>query len=508
VQQIDSKILLHLTGIDKTYPGVKALSDVSLEFAKGEVQALVGENGAGKSTLARIVSGLEKPDCGQMVFRGNNYSPVGKVAAERLGIRMVMQELNLIPTLSIAENIFLNRLPVRMGMIDRKKLAIAAEDIIAKVGLDGIDPFTLVETLGVGKQQMVEIAAGLSQSCKLLILDEPTAALTDAEIELLFVQIEQLKQEGVSIIYISHRMEEVKRISDRITILRDGVVTGSGQTTDLDMQEIIRLTVGRNLDDLHPPKMRKRGRCALYVEGLSRGSEVRDVSFKLYQGEILGFSGMMGSGRTELMRLIFGADRRDSGNIYLHDSDSPAKLRSPRDAVRGGMALLTEDRKAQGLLTPLSVSINILLTRLENVSKFGWIQSLKEHSVSEQFVDQLSIKCHSTGQTVKTLSGGNQQKIVIAKWLHRDAKILIFDEPTRGIDIGAKFEIYSMLMKLAGEGRAIIVVSSDMLELLAVTDRIAVMSNGALVQIFNRGNWSQEKIMQAALSQYSSRGVD
>ena len=503
-----SQTLLRLSGIYKTYPGVNALSDVSLEFAKGEVQALVGETGAGKSTLARIVSGLEKPDRGEMVYLGNNYFPAGKVAAENLGIRMVMQELNLIPTLSVAENIFLNRLPVRRGMIDRKRLAIAAEDVITKVGLKGIDPFTLVGTLGVGKQQLVEIATGLAQSCKLLILDEPTAALTDTEIELLFVQIEQLKHKGVGIIYISHRMEEIKRISDRITILRDGVIMESRQTADLDMPEIIRLMVGRNLDDLHPHKMRKRGRCALRVEGLSRGNEVRDVSFKLHQGEILGFSGMMGSGRTELMRFICCADHRDSGNIYLHNSDSPANLQTPRDAVRGGMALLTEDRKVQGLLIPLSVSTNISLTRLENVSKSGWIQSSKEHSISKQFIEQLSIKCHSIAQAVKTLSGGNQQKIVLAKWLYRDAMILIFDEPTRGIDIGAKFEIYSLLMKLASEGRAIIVISSDMLELMAVSDRIAVMSNGVLAQIFNRGDWSQEKIMQTALSQYSSGGFD
>jgi ribose transport system ATP-binding protein len=504
VQKGDGQILLSISGIGKSYPGVQALSDVGLEFRKGELHALVGENGAGKSTLSKILAGLEKPDVGRMVFKEADYSPAGKREAEALGIRMVMQELNLIPTLSVAENIFLNRLPSRAGVIKRKELEIEAQKVIGQVGLKGIDPAALVGALGVGQQQMVEIAAGLSRRCELLILDEPTAALTDSERELLFAQLGKLKAEGVCIVYISHRMEEIKRISDRVTILRDGIVRGTRNTADVDTPEIIHLMVGRDMEDALPSKAREKGKRALRVEGLSRGGKVRDVSFELFKGEILGFAGMMGSGRTELLRLIFGADRRDSGNIYLYDSEIPEKLRSPRDAVRTGMALLTEDRKEQGLLLPLPVSVNTSLARMEGVSSRGWINAAKERAVAEDFADRLSVKCHSVNQPVKTLSGGNQQKVVMAKWLYRDPGILMFDEPTRGIDVGAKFEIYSMLMELAEQGRAIIMVSSDMPELLSVCDRIAVMSNGLLAGMFNRGEWSEGGIMAAALSGYAS----
>ncbi len=495
---------MRISGLGKSYPGVQALSDVSLDLEQGEVHALVGENGAGKSTLSRIVAGLEKADAGEMFFKGEAFAPSGKVEAEDLGIRMVMQELNLIPTLSVAENIFFNRLPHFMGVINRRQLLDDAEAMMEKIGLEGINPTALVATLGVGQQQMVEIAAGLSQQCEILILDEPTAALTDTEIEVLFHQIERLKKDGVCVVYISHRMEEIKRISDRVTVLRDGILRGTRESSAVTIDEIIQLMVGRELGAVHPSEARTPGPCALRVEGLCRGNKVRDVSFEVHCGEILGFAGMMGSGRTELMRVIFGADRLDSGQIYLHGSTSPAKIRSPRDAVRRGLALLTEDRKTQGLLSPLPVSVNTSLARMSDVSSLGWIRSASEVAVAKKYVSALSIKCHSVAQKVKTLSGGNQQKVVLAKWLYRDPEILIFDEPTRGIDVGAKFEIYSLLMGLAEEGRAIIVVSSDMLELLSISDRIAVMSNGALAKIFTRGEWSQDGIMEAALSQYVS----
>lgn len=498
------QILLSLSGIGKLYPGVQALSDVGLELTVGEVHALVGENGAGKSTLSKIVAGLEKPDDGSMAFKGIGYTPAGKREAEELGIRMVMQELNLIPTLSVAENIFLNRLPSRAGIINRKQLEKESTKVIEQVGLKGVDPATPVGALGVGQQQMVEIAAGLSQRCELLILDEPTAALTDSERELLFAQIRKLKAEGVCIVYISHRMEEIRQISDRITILRDGIVRGTMNTAETDTPAIIKLMVGRDMEEAFSSKVRGKGECALRVEGLGRGSKVRDVSFELFKGEILGFAGMMGSGRTELMRLIFGADRRDSGEIYLDESETPVKLRSPNDAVRAGLALLTEDRKEQGLLLPLPISVNTSLAKMEGVSRRGWINPATEQAAAEEYAERLSVKCHSVGQPVKTLSGGNQQKVVMAKWLYRDPGILMFDEPTRGIDVGAKFEIYSLLTELAEQGRAIIMVSSDMPELLAVCDRIAVMSNGLLAGIFNRGEWSEDKIMEAALSGYAS----
>ncbi len=504
----EKQILLSHSGIGKQYPGVQALSGVSLDLQPGEVHALVGENGAGKSTLSKIIAGLESPDAGGMVFKGASYAPSGKREAEEQGIRMVMQELNMIPTLSVAENIFLNRLPSRMGIINRNQLEEASRKVIHQVGLDTIQPATPVGALGVGQQQMVEIAAGLSQSCQLLILDEPTAALTDRERELLFKQIRRLKLEGVCVLYISHRMEEIKQISDRITILRDGVLQGTRNTSETETSEVIKLMVGRDLDEVFSSTQRQRGKCALRVDGLSRGNKVREASFELHKGEILGFAGMMGSGRTELMRLIFGADQKDSGNIYLDCSDLPIQIKSPKDAVLAGIALLTEDRKEQGLLLPLSISSNTPLARMEGVSRRGWINFPRQYSIAENFRKKLSIKCHSVNQHVKTLSGGNQQKVVMAKWLYRDAEILIFDEPTRGIDVGAKFEIYSLLEELAGQGRAIILVSSDMPELLAVSDRIAVMSNGLLTGIFNRGEWSEDKIMEAALSGYASEQAE
>lgn len=496
--------LLSLSGIGKKYPGVQALSDVHIELKAGEVHALVGENGAGKSTLSRIISGLERPDGGSMRFKESPYEPGGKRNAEELGIRMVMQELNLVPTLSVAENIFLNRLPSRAGLIKRKELRHASRKVIEQVGLKGIDPATPVADLGIGQQQMVEIAAGMSQHCELLILDEPTAALTDSERELLFKQIQKLKSEGVCIIYISHRMEEIKRISDRITVLRDGIVRGTLETSSADISEVIRLMVGREMETAFNSQRRKIGEPALRAEGICRGKNVQDVSFELYKGEILGFAGMMGSGRTELMRLLFGADQMESGEIYLDDSDEPSRIHSPSDAVKAGIALLTEDRKEQGLLLPQSISVNTSLARMSSVSRMGWIDRNREQTIAEDHAASLSIKCHSVSQSVKTLSGGNQQKVVMAKWLHREPSILIFDEPTRGIDVGAKFEIYNLLSDLAAQGRGIILVSSDMLELLAVCDRIAVMSNGSLASIFKRGEWSDDLIMEAALSRYTA----
>jgi len=498
-----SLALLTIANLSKSYPGVQALSHVDLELREGEIHALVGENGAGKSTLAKILSGLDRPDTGAMTLRGRPYAPARRADAEDAGIRMVMQELNLIPTLNVAENIFLNRMPRRLGLIRRRRLHRAAAAVMARVGLAGVDPTTPIGDLTVGKQQMVEIAAGLAQRCDLLILDEPTAALTDAEIDLLFQQVRRLKAEGVSIVYISHRMEEIRRIGDRVTVLRDGQVIGTRPTGEVTLDEIIHMMVGREVGEVHRTAGPAAGDVALRVEGLRRGEAVRDVSFELRRGEILGFAGLMGSGRSETMRLIFGADRPDAGKIYLYGNARPARIRSPRAAVRRGIALLTEDRKQQGLLLPLSVGRNVTLSSMGSVSSLGCISSRRESAAAGAMVDALSIRCHSPHQPVQTLSGGNQQKVVLARWLYRDCDILIFDEPTRGIDVGAKFDIYTLLMGLAEQGKAIVVVSSDMLELLAICDRIAVMSAGKLAATFPRGKWTQDKIMAAALSEYA-----
>jgi len=535
-----TNMLFAASGINKSFPGVRALCDVDFELVPGEVHALVGENGAGKSTLTRIIAGVEAPDSGVMQLSGRQYQPRSRADAEAQGVRMVMQELHLIGNLTVAENIFIEKLPGRFGIIDYEKLNRAAREVMSRVGLGDIDPAVPVRFLGVGQQQMVEIAAGLSSATtrhdvlagpvrskvpertsngagrttpeclcrgqalagRILALDEPTASLTDSEIELLFVQIRRLKAEGVGIIYISHRIEEVMRIADRVTVLRDGKIISTHPTGELKVGDIIWMMVGRDLesakDVVADSRAGRFGETALRVVGLAAGRKVKDVSFEVRRGEIFGVAGLMGSGRTETMRAIFGADAAQQGRVYLRGADKPVVIRRPRDAVRNGIAFLTEDRKEQGLLLQLPVRVNISLTRLRSVSRFGWVDMPRERSVAARFIDAMGVRCRSAEQPVSELSGGNQQKVVIAKWMFRDSDILIFDEPTRGIDVGAKFEIYRMLGELAEEGKAIIFVSSDLKELMAVCDRIMVMSAGRVATTFARGEWSEEKIMAAA----------
>jgi ribose transport system ATP-binding protein len=497
-----SKTVFRACDISKFFPGVQALCSVNFDLREGEVHALVGENGAGKSTLVSVVAGLQRPDSGRMQLDEQIYQPCGKADADAHGIRMVMQELHLIPNLSVAENIFIEKLPSRFGFVNYGKLNLAARQVMRRVGLGDVEPDVTVWRLGVGQQQMVEIAAGLSRHCRILALDEPTASLTDREIELLFAQIRKLKADGVGIIYISHRIEEVIDIADRVTVLRDGKAVFTGRTSDLSPGEIIFKMVGRDLEHEQLQHSSKPGPVALRVDGLTVGDKVKDVSFEVASGEILGVAGLMGSGRTETMRAVFGADKAEQGRIYLYGADEPAEISGPRGAVRNGIAFLTEDRKEQGLLLSLAVRKNISLARLGDVSRFGWLNVSKERAVAGRYVDALSVRCSSAEQTVGELSGGNQQKVVIAKWMYRDCDILIFDEPTRGIDVGAKFEIYHMLADLAEKGKAIIFVSSDLKELMAVCDRIMVMSAGRVAETFDRGQWSREKIMSAAFSEY------
>jgi len=494
--------LLSATGLDKAFPGVQALSKVDFDLLAGEVHALVGENGAGKSTLTRIMAGVEAPDGGRMLLADRPYEPKSRIDAEGRGVRMVMQELNLVGNLTVAENIFIERLPSRFGFINYTRLHQAAREAMEKVGLADLDPATPVRMLGVGRRQMVEIAAGLSHRCRVLALDEPTASLPRSEVELLFTQIRRLKAEGVGIIYISHRIEEVLSIADRVTILRDGKVVGTYATNEIDPDTVIRMMVGRDLGHECLAPGGERGALALRVAGLRCGDRVRNVSFEVYRGEILGVAGLMGSGRTETMRAIFGADPPEAGAVYLHGSDEPARIRKPSDAVRQGIALLTEDRKEQGLFLSLAVRANVSIARLGRLSRLGWIDSSREHQVARQYVDSLGIKCWSVEQAAGQLSGGNQQKVVIAKWLFRDCDVLIFDEPTRGIDVGAKFEIYRMLSDLAQKGKAILFISSDLKELMAVCNRILVMSAGRVAGTFARGQWTEEAIMAAAFSEY------
>jgi len=496
--------LLTATNLTKTYSGIRALDAVNFELRAGEVHALVGENGAGKSTLCRILCGITPPDSGSMQLKDLAYFPGSRRDAASAGARMVMQELNLLPTLTVAENLFLDAMPRRMGVVDYRAMNRAAADALAGVGLHSVRPDQLLGTLGVGQCQLVEIAAALARRCDVLMLDEPTAALTSAETEILFARIQQLKAQGVGLIYVSHRMEEIRAIADRITILRDGRHVATRAMSEITHEEIIRLMVGREIGSGQERRAQSQQRreVLMSVRNLSAGKLVRDVNFQAHRGEIFGIAGLMGSGRTETLRAIFGADRATRGEINLRCKS--VRVNSPRDAVRHGIALLTEDRKGQGLLLPFSIATNTTLAKLPAVSRFGWINRARETQVADTYIDKLATRCRSGAQPVGTLSGGNQQKVVLAKWLLRDCDVLMIDEPTRGIDVGAKFEIYSLLADLAAAGKAIIVVSSDLLELLAICDRIAVMSAGRLVNTFERNQCSQELIMQAALSGYST----
>ena len=498
--------VLTVSGAGKTYT-VPVLTGIDLTLNAGEVLALTGENGAGKSTLSKIISGLVKPTCGAMEFLGQPYAPASRSEAEALGVRMVMQELNLLPTLTIGENLFLNRLPAikGIGWIARKRLREDARVAMARVGLESLDPDTLVGELGIGHQQLVEIARNLIGDCRVMILDEPTAMLTGREVDLLFEQVERLKRDGVSIVYISHRLEELARISDRVAVLRDGKLVSVGPIANYTTDQLVTQMVGRDIGETIDFGEREIGAPMLRVEKLSRGDAVRDVSFEVKRGEIFGISGLIGSGRTELLRAIFGADAKDAGTVSIGTPPRPVHIGSPADAVKQGMALITEDRKSEGLMLPQSIASNLALNNFGVVSRFGWIDGGRERALAQRHIDAMRIRCSDGQQAVGELSGGNQQKVVIERWLERDADVLLFDEPTRGIDVGAKFEIYNLLGEEAKKGKALVVVSSELRELMLICDRIGVMSAGKLVRIFERGEWTQDDLLAAAFSGYAKR---
>jgi len=510
VPPADIAPVLTIHGIGKTYVE-PVLADVSLHLRPGEVLALTGENGAGKSTLSKIVGGLVTPTTGSMQLGGVPYAPASRSDAEALGVRMVMQELNLLPTLSVAENLFLNRLPKRkrgLGWIDRTTLRENARQAMAQVGLDAIDPDTLVGELGIGHQQMVEIARNLIGDCRVLILDEPTAMLTAREVDLLFEQVARLKSRGVALVYISHRLEELARIAERAAVLRDGRLVHVDAMRNLTSDKLVTLMVGRDIGERIDLGERRIGATAFKVQGMTRGHAVRDVSFEVKAGEIFGISGLIGAGRTELMRLIYGADRADSGSISIAHKGAALKtvsIKSPSDAVGQGIALITEDRKGEGLLLPQPIAANISLGNIGAVSKHGFIDARRETALAQKQIDAMRIRTSSAAQPVSELSGGNQQKVVIGRWLARDCAVLLFDEPTRGIDVGAKFDIYALMGAQAREGRALVVVSSDLRELMLICDRIGVMSAGRMTGVFERDNWSQDALLAAAFAGYAAR---
>jgi ribose transport system ATP-binding protein len=495
--------LLSLSGIEKSFPGVKALRGVSFDLMPGEVHALMGENGAGKSTLMKIITGVYQPDAGEMEVDGRLVSVPGPRAAQELGISIIHQELFLMNHLTAAQNIYIGREPRRGGgfFVNEGKMRADAAALFRRMKVD-IDPDMEVGKLTVARQQLVEIAKALSFNSRVLIMDEPTSALNETEVDHLFAIIEDLKRQGVGVVYITHKMDEVKRIADRVTVMRDGQYIDTRPAATTDMKTIISLMVGRELADSSRAEGQASSEEVLRVTGLNRGKAIRDVSFSLKKGEILGFAGLMGAGRTEVARAIFGADPIDSGEITIHGKMQA--IATPKDAVRLGLAYLSEDRKHFGLVTGMTVGDNITMASWPRFTRGRFfMDDQRLRSVSRDFVDRLKVKTPSVFQETRLLSGGNQQKVVIAKWLLRDCDILIFDEPTRGIDVGAKAEIYKLLQALAAQGKGIIVISSELPEVLRLSHRILVMCEGRITGELDGREATQEAIMHLATQRQS-----
>ena len=490
-------IILTMKGIDKTFPGVHALDHVDFEVRKGEVHALMGENGAGKSTLMKVLTGIYSKDSGTITFEGKEVSFANPREAQHAGIVIVHQELNMMGHLTVAQNIFIGREPRKGIRIDDARMNEEARKLFDQLNID-IDPKATMSDLTVAKQQMCEIAKAISHDAKVIIFDEPTAALTEAEIDQLFIIIKDLRARNYGIVYISHRMDEIKRITDRVSVMRDGQYIGTLITEECTKEDIINMMVGRVIyeDPKTESQCPKDAPVVLKVEHLNAGKMVKDVSFELRRGEILGFAGLVGAGRTETCRALFGADPKQSGEIYIEGKK--VDIRSPKDAVRHGLSYLSEDRKRFGIVLKKSVTENSTLATLPKYTKGAFIDKPKEKEVTQKYVDDLRTKTPSIDQLVMTLSGGNQPKVVIAQWLVNDAKIMIFDEPTRGIDVGAKQEIYELMGRLARSGKSIIMISSEMTEILRMSDRIIVMCEGRKTGELDISEATQERIMSFA----------
>ncbi|MDR2792196.1 MAG: sugar ABC transporter ATP-binding protein [Treponema sp.] len=496
---MDSGLLVRAEEVSKSFSGVSALNKVHFDLRPGEVHALLGENGAGKSTLMKIISGVYVRDAGELYINGKPVGDLTPLSAQRLGIGIIHQELNLCSHLSVAENIYLNREIAAFGITDRKRQNGKAKKYLDALELD-VDPDTPVRELPVSKQQMVEICKTLSMSAKIIIMDEPTSALTDKEIDDLFNVVRMLKAEGCGIIYISHRLEELSRIVDRVTILRDGQYIKTLNFADTNLEEIIACMVGRNLSEKFPKITVPRGEKVLEVKNLSSPHGVKDVSFELYQGEIVAFAGLMGAGRSETARAIVGADDASAGEVFLEGRK--ITIKNIRNAIKEGIYYIPEDRKKDGLCIKMTLSENITLPSLELISSLGVISSGKEMEKAVKMKDTLRIKTPGIGQYVANLSGGNQQKVVVGKWLMRDAKVVIFDEPTRGIDVASKIEIYTIINELKKQGIGVMFVSSELPEVLGMSDRILVMCNGRITASLETKNTNQEEILKYA-TQYA-----
>lgn len=490
-------MIINMTGIDKSFSTNQVLKGVNFSVEKGETHALMGENGAGKSTLMKILSGIYQRDAGIVEVKGKQVEYQHPSDAEADGIAVIHQELNILPELTIAENLFLGKelTNSKFGWLNNKEMNRIAKERLEELGLN-ISPTVLAKDLSVGRQQLVEIAKALMTNADIIIMDEPTAALTDREIDTLFEVIERLKRKGVSFIYISHRMEEIFAICDRITVLRDGASIGTKVIKETNFDEIVSMMVGRELGDRFPSSDKKIGDVKLQVSNLTREGEFEDVSFDVKAGEILGISGLMGAGRSEVVETIFGYRRQDKGSIYL--DGQKVSIKHPQDAINKGIAFISEDRKTKGLIVDFSVGDNLNLTNLKSLSNNGWMLSQKEQTLYQTMVERLNIRVSDRSQLAKSLSGGNQQKVVIAKWLGIGPGVLILDEPTRGVDVGSKKEIYKIMQDLASQGVAIIMVSSELPEIIGMSDRVAVMCEGKLMTVLNKDQLTEENIMHYA----------
>jgi len=492
--------LIDMYDVVKTFPGVRALDGAKIDLYKGEVHVLMGENGAGKSTFMKVLTGIHKKNEGTIKYLGEDLNINSPKEAEKIGISIIYQEFNLLPHLTVAENIFIAKEPTNsFGLINYKKMNDDARLILKKLNLD-IDPQTKVSELKVGNQQMIEIAKATSVDAKVLIMDEPTAALTEKEIKELFKVIKDLRSKGVGIIYISHRMEELKYIADRITVMRDGKYIDTMKYEETSIDEIIEKMVGRSLGGQYPERVKVQDEVILEVKNINKQNVVSNISFDLRKGEILGFAGLMGAGRTEVAKLLFGHDKMDSGEIILEGRS--IKINSPIEAIKNKIVYLTEDRKKDGIFAEMSVEDNIMVSNLDISSKkFSFYDSKKGQKICKKSILALNIKTPSLEQKIKNLSGGNQQKVILARWTSQDQKVLIIDEPTRGIDVGAKKEIYYLMKNLAAKGVSIIMISSELPEVLGMSDRVVVMKEGTIAKILdNNGSLTQEKIMYYATS--------
>ncbi|MEA4970742.1 MAG: sugar ABC transporter ATP-binding protein [Candidatus Pelethousia sp.] len=496
---MENDYLLEMKHITKVFPGVKALDDMDFNLKRGEVHVLIGENGAGKSTLMKILAGAYSPDGGELFIEGKKVTRFNPIAAKKNGIGIIYQEFNMVPYLNVAENIYIDHMPKKLGLfVDKKKMHKDARKLLAGMKMN-VDTHAPANSITTAQQQMVEVAKALTHNLKILIMDEPTASLSDVEIEQLFAIVRSLTAQGIGIIYISHRLQEIPIIGDRITILRDGKFIATRGVNEIATDEMVKLMVGREIADLYKRERQVPGEIALKVEHLYAEKEkLEDISLEMRRGEIIGLAGLVGAGRTELARTLFHVDPYECGKIYLLGKEVDKKL-TPHQVIESGLSLLPEDRKRQGLSLILSVAQNIVMASMDKLEPYGWIRAKAENQFVDRYIKDINIVTPSREQLARNLSGGNQQKVVLAKWLATKADVIIFDEPTRGIDVGAKGEIYALMNELVKEGKAILMISSELPEIIGMSDRIYVMRNRRIVKELSAGEATQELIISYAM---------